>query len=128
MSDAEDAGEIEGLVELAEMIDPCRNVLEGRRPAAPAAQAEPAVLEVPDRPAAARQVGDEQVLEPQAIPGPPEPAVDQDNNGPRAAALGRSQLTELVPAAAVRVPSSRDRRSIAGIGPAGARLDRPSGA
>jgi hypothetical protein len=113
MSDAEYAGEIEGLVELAEMIDPFRNVLEGRRPAAPAAQAETAVLEVPDRPAAARQIGDEQVLEPQAIAGPPEPAVDQDDNGPRAAALGRSQLPELVLAGAVRVPSSRDRRSMA---------------
>jgi hypothetical protein len=119
VSDAEDAGEIEGFVELAEMIDPCRNVLEGRRPAAPAAQAETAVLEVPDRPATDRQIGDEQVLEPQAIAGPPEPAVDQDDNGPRAAAPGRSQLPELVPAAAVRVPSSRDRRSIAAIGTGG---------
>jgi hypothetical protein len=62
VADADDAGEIERLVERAEMIDPGRDVLEGCRPAAPAAQPETAVLEVPDRPAAGRQVGDEQVL------------------------------------------------------------------
>src|SRR5215211_1382334 len=129
VTDADDPGEIERLVERAEMIDPSRDVLERRRPPASAAKAKAPVLEVPDRPAAAREVRDEQVLEPEPVTGAPESAVDEHGHGPRGTARGRRQLCELVPSATVRVPSSRDRRSMAAIAP-GAELltagsDRP---
>jgi hypothetical protein len=94
------------------MIDSRRDVLERRRPATPAAKSETAVLEVPDRPAAVRKVHHQQILQPEVVARPPESSVNEDRHGPRAGARGRRQLPELVPAPAVRIPSSRDRPSI----------------
>jgi hypothetical protein len=105
VADGDHAGEIEGRIEPAEPVDAGGDVLERDRPAAPAAPSQAAVLEVPDGPAARREVGDEPVLEPKVVAGAPEAAVDQDGDGPgRCTPRGPGELAELVPPRAVRMP------------------------
>src|SRR5215218_3918575 len=104
---------VERLVEPAEVVDASRDVIEGSRPAAAAANAEAPVFEIPYGPAAPGQILHEPVLQPKSIPRSPEAAMDQDRDRPGPSAVWRSQLPELVPVLAVGVLSSDDRSSIA---------------
>ena len=110
VADRHHVGEVEPLLEPAELVDPRGHVLERRRPAAAAAPAQPAVLEVPDRPAAPGEVGHETVLEPAVVAGAPEAAVDEHGHGVgRRAVRGQRELAELIAMRAVRVRAGADR-------------------
>jgi hypothetical protein len=108
VADADHAGEVERFLEPAEPVDPGGDVEEGGRPATAAAPAEAPVFEVPGRPAAAGEIGDELVLEAQVIARAPEAAVDQDRGGEWALALWQRQLAELVAPLTVGVPERLD--------------------
>ena len=75
-----------------EQVDARRDVLERPRPAP--ARFCPAVLQVPRRVAARRQVGRERPPKRQVIPRPPEPPVDH-HHGPACVPFGQPQLAEL---------------------------------
>jgi hypothetical protein len=101
------------------MVDADRHVLEGGGPAPAAAQPEPAVLEVPNGPAAPGEVGGERFVLAAAVAGAPEAAVDQDGDRPRRLAFARkSELAELIPPPAVgmnpRLDDAYNERSLPG--------------
>ena len=109
VTDDHHAREVERRLQPAEAVDPGGHVLERGGPATPAAPAEPPVLEVPDGPAARREIRDERVLQAKVVPGPPVAAVDQDGDRPgRLAPFGPRQLPELVPPPAVGMPQWLD--------------------
>jgi hypothetical protein len=89
-------------------VDSGAHVLEGGRPAAAAAKAQPAVLEVPYRPAAGGQAGDQPVLQAQPVSRPPEATVYEDRHGPGAGARRWRELAELIPVRAVGIASRLD--------------------
>ena len=85
------------------------DVLERRGPAAAAAPAQAPVLEVPDGPAAPREVRHERVLQAEVVPGAPVAAVDQDGDGPGPLTPpGPRELAELIPPLAVGMPHHLD--------------------
>ena len=87
VSDREDTGQVDSRLQGAEPVDPLGNVLERGGPAPAAAPAQAAVFQVPHRPPATGEIGDERVLEPSVVAVPPEATVDQDGDRQRGAAL-----------------------------------------
>jgi hypothetical protein len=109
VTDGDHAGEVQRFLEVPEVVDARRDVLEGGGPAAAAQAAEAPILEVPDAPSAPGQIGHEPIVEVQAVARPPEPAVDEHRHRPGSAVPGRRQLAELIPAPPVLGPSGLDR-------------------
>ena len=77
--------------QLGELVDRRRHVLERARPAA-ARLADPPVLDVPRRVAAADEIGGQRFHQVEAVRGPPEPTVDQDDDRVRAGVDGSASV------------------------------------
>ena len=85
VADGRDAVEVEPrVVEQREVVDRGGDVVEGLRPATALAAAQPAVLDVPGRPAVAREVRGDRAGRELAVDRLPVPPVQHDRDGVRA--------------------------------------------
>ncbi len=86
MTDGDDAADLNRSFDLLEVVDREGDVLEGGRPSASLAAADPAVFDVPDGPPAAGEVTGHRPHDDLPVAGGPGPAVDHhdDRVGARA--------------------------------------------
>ena len=101
--DRGDAPQVERRVDLAEVVDGGRRVVERRRPATAGARADAPVLDVPGRPSTRREVTGEVVHQVAVVARAPAPAVDQHDDRVRPGAAGQEELGDLAAVAAVAV-------------------------